>query len=189
MSQEHSQQPATFPVAVLDSYVTRITTGIAYLGGLLMLPLLFAYLSNLRWGGLLIPSAVAITLALFLLLAYSAQPVAYQLEARHLVVRRRRWPALRIPLAQISGVSFAPSLVRVPQQGLRFAFNPGVFGYQGPFYLAPYGEAFFLATNREYLVAIARQSRPPLIISPAQPRQFVAALQQRLGDTHPAPAG
>lgn len=189
MAQKSPAQPATFDAAPLDRYVARITTRIAYVGGVLMLPLLFAYLSNLRWGGLFIPSTCGVMLALFLLLAYSVQPVAYQLDGRHLIVRCRWWRALRIPLSQISDVSFAPTLGEIPQRGLRFAFNPGIFGYQGPFYLAPYGEAFFLATNREYLVSVARRSLPPLIISPAQPRMFVAALQQYLEERDPATRG
>jgi hypothetical protein len=170
----------SFFAAPLDSYATRITSGVAYLGGLLMLPLLFAYLSNLRWAGLLIPVALAVSLALFLVLAYAGQPLAYHIEEKQLVIQRRWLRALKIPLRQISGVSLASTLANVPQKGLRFAFNPGVFGYQGPFYLAPYGRAFFLATSREQLVAIARLSAPSLIISPARPQAFLDTLRETL---------
>lgn len=163
-------------MAALDSYATRVTSGLAYLGGLLMLPLLFAYLSNLRWNGLLIPSALALTLALFLLLCYATQPRQYELTASELVVRRRVLRALRVPLSQITGASSASNLADVPQRGLRFAFNAGIFGYQGPFRLAPYGEVFFLATNRAKLVALAREGRTPLILSPERPREFVDAV-------------
>jgi hypothetical protein len=169
-----------FDVAPLDSYATRITSGVAYLGGILMLPLLFAYLSNQRWGGLLIPVAFAVVLALFLVLAYAAQPTAYIIEEQALVVRRRWWRRLRVPFKEISGVSVASTLADVPQRGLRFAFNPGIFGYQGPFFLAPYGQVFFLATSREHLVSLARQSATPLIISPARHRAFIDTMQQHL---------
>jgi hypothetical protein len=165
-----------FDVAPLDRYATRITTGLAYVGGLLVLPLFFAYLANIRWGGLLIPTAFALPLALFLLLCYAAQPTGYVIEARELVVRRRWLRALRTPLEEIVGGSLATSLADVPRYGLRFAFNPGVFGYQGPFHLNPYGATFFLATNRARLVAVARRDRVPLIISPDRPRDFVEAL-------------
>jgi hypothetical protein len=74
-------------------------------------------------------------------------------------------------------------LASIPQRGLRFAFNPGIFGYQGPYRLAPYGEAFMLATNRERLVSLAREGRPPLIISPEQPRAFMNELTERLAGT------
>lgn len=168
-----------FEVAPLDPYAIRVTTGLAWLGGLLMLPLLFAYLANLRWGSLLIPVAVAGPLALFLMLSYGAQASAYLIEGAHMVVRRRWWRPLRVPLDQITGVSLATPLADVPQRGLRFAFNPGIFGYLGPYRLDPYGEVFFLATNRARLVAVARDRRTSLIISPAKPRDFVQALAER----------
>lgn len=168
-----------FEVAPLDEYAVRITNGLAYLGGLLMLPLLFAYLANLRWGGLIIPTALALALALFLLLCYAVQPRAYQLEDTRLVIRRRLWRAFVVPLEEISAASVATNLSDVPRSGLRFAFNAGVFGYLGPYRLAPYGQVFFLATNRARLVAIARDGRPPLIVSPARPREFIEALNEK----------
>ena len=169
----------SFPAAPLDAYTARITTGLAYLGGLLTLPLLFAYLANLRWAALAIPSLVALPLAMFLLLAYAQQPTEYRIDDDALLVRRRRWRALRVPLADISGASLAPALADVPRRGLRFAFNPGIFGYQGPFQLDPLGRGFFLATNRERLVAIGRHTAVSLIISPANQRGFVEALNER----------
>ncbi|NTV65342.1 MAG: hypothetical protein HGA65_17670 [Oscillochloris sp.] len=168
-----------FEVAPLDEYASRVTSGLAYLGGLLMLPLLFAYLANLRWGGLLIPAALALPLAIFMLLCYAAQPSAYLIEDAALVVRRRWWRPLHIPLEQVNMAAPATYLSDVPRRGLRFAFNPGVFGYLGPFRLNPYGETFFIATSRARLVAVARVASPPLILSPARPREFVAALNER----------
>lgn len=183
----------TFAVAPLDSYAERITTGLAYLGGLFMMPILFAYLGNIRWDGLLIPSTMGGLMALFLLLAYGQQPTSYDIDDRTLIVRRRWQQALRIPMNTISSVSFVPELAGIPNRGLRFAMNPGVFGYQGPFHLSPYGKAFFLATNRERLVAIARVERdtrtplPPLIISPAYPRALVDAFYEERDTAQNAP--
>ncbi|MBP1467713.1 hypothetical protein EYB53_018505 [Candidatus Chloroploca sp. M-50] len=171
-----------FLVAPLDAYALRVTTGLAYLGGLLVLPLLFAYLANMRWDGLLIPVALALAIAVFLLLTYAVQPRRYEITATELVVRRRLMPALRIPLKLVIGVSLASDLADVPRRGLRFAFNAGIFGYQGPFRLAPYGEVFFLATNRERLVAVARDQRTTMILSPERPRAFVEALQAARAD-------
>ncbi len=170
--------PLIFEAAPLDQYALRLTTGLAYLGGLLMLPLLFAYLANLRWEGLLIPVALAVAVALFLLLTYAFQPRRYELTPDALLVRRRLWRPLRVPLEIVTGASPASNLADVPVRGLRFAFNAGIFGYQGPFRLAPYGEVFFLATNRARLVAVARQGRTSLILSPASPRAFVEALNE-----------
>jgi hypothetical protein len=171
-----------FEVAPLDKYAARITSGLAYLGGMLALPLLFAYLANLRWDGLLIPTALALALALFLLLTYALQPRAYRVETKTLIIERRLWRSLRIPLEQISGVSTAATLSDVPRYGLRFAFNPGVFGYQGPFQLEPYGRVFFIATDRRRLVAIARRQLMPLIVSPARPGAFIEALNNERTD-------
>lgn len=168
-----------FEPAPLDSYAQKITIGVAYLGGLLTLPLFFAYLSNMRWAGLLIPIALAVAIAFFLLLAYASQPVTYLIEEEQLLVKRRWLRTLKVPLSQIIGVSPVSSLADLPRVGLRFAFNPGVFGYQGPFRLAPYGEAFFLATNRERLIAVAREAATPLILSPARPRAFIEALEDQ----------
>lgn len=170
--------PRPFPAAPLDAYALRLTTGLAYLGGLLMLPLLFAYLANMRWDGLLIPVALAVAVAIFLLLTYAFQPRLYEISEGELLVRRRLWRPLRVPLDLITAASPASNLADVPQRGLRFAFNAGIFGYQGPFRLAPYGEVFFIATNRARLVAVARQGRTPLILSPDSPRAFVETLNE-----------
>jgi hypothetical protein len=141
--------------------------------------MLFAYLANLRWEGLLVPIALAVVLALFLFLCYAFQPRAYELSNDQLIVRRRLWRALHLPLSQISGASVATSMADLPRYGLRFAFNAGIFGYQGPFRLDPYGEVFFIATNRSRLISVARhQALPPLILSPERPQAFVTALNE-----------
>jgi hypothetical protein len=174
-----------FAPAPLDSYAQRITSGVAYLGGVLMLPLLFAYLSNLRWNGLLIPVAFAVVLALLLVLTYAAQPMLYRLDKTDMLIKRRWLGTLKVPYKDITGVTPATPLADIPRRGLRFAFNPGIFGYQGPFYLDPYGAVFFLATNRERLVAVGRLGIPPLILSPRRPRAFIEALREQLSGEDP----
>jgi hypothetical protein len=178
-------KPQEFEVAPLDSYAERITSGIALLGGVLMLPTLFLYLSGLLFEGIaptgaLVSSATAAALAAWLLLNYAAQPTRYLIEADRLVIRRRWARAIRVPLKEITGVSLATGLADMPRFGLRRSFNAGVFGYHGPFRLAPYGAVFFMATNRERLIAAARAAAPPLILSPARPRAFVDALREAL---------
>ncbi|WP_298819594.1 PH domain-containing protein [Chloroflexus sp.] len=173
--------PIRFAAAPLDEYAGKVTYGLAYVGGLLVLPQFFAYLANLRWSGLQVPLGLAAALALFLLLSYAFQPKAYRIDPDRLVIERRWAPAIRIPFEQISGVSTATALADMPRFGLRFAFNAGVFGYQGPFRLDPYGRVTLFATNRQRLVAIARYDAPVVIISPDRPRDFIAALnEQRL---------
>ena len=169
-----------FDSAPLDTYAERITTGIAMLGGILMLPALFWFLSGIHFRGVIIPVAIAVALAAWLLLNYAVQPTGYSIETEQLVIRRRWARRMRIPFKEITGVSIATALADVPRFGLRRSFNAGVFGYQGPFQLDPYGTVFFVATNREQLVAIARRSSSPLILSPARPREFVDALREAI---------
>lgn len=180
MQREHTPSdpapPQIYGAAPLDDYALRLTTGLAYLGGLLVLPLLFAYLANMRWDGLLVPVALAIAIAIFLGLTFAFQPRSYEIRADTLLIRRRLWWPLRIPLAVIGQAAPATALADLPKRGLRFAFNAGIFGYQGPFRLDPYGEVFMLATDRSRLVAIARYERTTLLVSPGSPRAFTEAL-------------
>ena len=169
-----------FEAAPLDPYAERITLGIARLGGVLMLPALFWFLSEIHFPGVIIPVAISIALAAWLMLNYAVQPTSYLIETDQLVIRRRWARRIRIPFKEITGVSVATALADLPRFGLRRSFNAGVFGYQGPFQLDPYGAVFFVATNRERLVAIARIAGPPMILSPAQPREFVEKLREML---------
>jgi len=176
---------ASYPVAPLDAYAERITSGIAMLGGVLMLPILFLYLSGFLLTGVgvtgaVITAAVALALAVWLVLNYAVQPTSYEIQAERVLIRRRWARAMPLPFKDIIGVSTAAALADVPRFGLRRSFNAGVYGYQGPFRLDPYGAVFFMATNRERLVAIARRDRTPLLISPARPHEFVEALRTAL---------
>jgi hypothetical protein len=173
---------ASYPVAPLDSYAERITSGIAMLGGVLMLPALFLYLSGFLFTGIgvtgaVITAAVALALAVWLMLNYAVQPTSYEIQADRVLIRRRWARAMPLLFKDIIGVSTAAALADVPRFGLRRSFNAGVYGYQGPFKLDPYGAVFFVATNRGRLVALARRDRTPLIISPVRPREFVEALR------------
>jgi hypothetical protein len=175
----------SFDVAPLDSYAERITTGIAMLGGVLMLPTLFLFLSEMLLAGVaitgaVVTSAIALALAVWLVLNYAVQPTSYVIEEERLLIRRRWARDMPVPFKEIAGVSVAAGMSDMPRFGLRRSFNAGVFGYQGPFRLDPYGTVFFVATNRERLVAVARLTRLPLILSPARPRDFVEALREAL---------
>ena len=174
-----------FDAAPLDSYAEQITSGIAMLGGVLTLPALFLYLSGMLLSGVAVTGvvttmAVALALVVWLLLNYAVQPTAYIIEEKRLLIKRRWARAMPVPFEQIAGVSTAAGLADMPRFGLRRSFNAGVFGYQGPFRLEQYGAVFFVATNRERLVALARRDRTPLIISPARPRDFVEDLRDAL---------
>lgn len=171
-------QPQTFNAAALDSYAERITTGIALLGGVLMLPALFSFISGVRAGAVVAAVGVAAALAAFLFLCYAVQPTRYELAADTLIIRRRLWRRMVIPYKDVLGISEAAAMAGLPSFGLRRAFNAGVFGYGGPFDLDPYGRVFLVATNREKMVAIARVGTPPLLLSPARPKAFVEATRE-----------
>jgi hypothetical protein len=177
--------PTRFDAAPLDSYAEQITSGIAMLGGVLTLPALFLYLSGMLLSGVAVTGvvttmAVALAMVVWLLLNYAVQPTAYIIEEKRVLIKRRWARAMPVPFEQIAGVSTAAGLADMPRFGLRRSFNAGVFGYQGPFRLEQYGAVFFVATNRERLVALARRDRTPLIISPARPRDFVEDLRDAL---------
>jgi Bacterial PH domain len=185
MSRMQKKNPAPFEAAPLDPYAERITTGIAMVGGVLMLPALFWFLSGIVIYGVAIPgiaisSATGVAMATWLTLNYAVQPTSYELRGDQLLIHRRWARDRRIPLRDILGVSPAPALADVPRRGLRQSFNAGVFGYHGPFQLEQYGNVFFSATDRARLVAIALRDKLPLIVSPHRPRDFTEALREAL---------
>src|ERR1700712_3993524 len=103
---------ASYPAARLDPYAEQISTGIAMLGGVLMLPTLFLYLSGFLLTGVgvtgaVITAAVALALAAWLVLNYAVQPTSYAIEAERLLIKRRWARAMPVPFKDISGVSTA----------------------------------------------------------------------------------
>jgi hypothetical protein len=177
--------PLPFEAAALDPYAERITMAIALVGGVLMLPALFWFLSGMLLYGVAVPgivisTATGVAMAAWLTLNYAVQPTMYELGEKELLVRRRWARPMRVPLREILGVSRAGALADVPRRGLRRSFNAGVFGYHGPFELEQYGRAFFTATDRTRLVALARRDRMTLIVSPQRPRDFVETLREEL---------
>ena len=91
----------------------------------------------------------------------------------------RRWQrAVRIGYETIEAVTVLP--VAADMRATRFAFNAGVFGYQGPFISERYGRFFAYATDRDKTVAIARRGAPMLVVSPLLPFAFVGALREAL---------
>jgi hypothetical protein len=174
-----------FPAAMLDQYAERISTGIAMLGGVLMLPALFWYLSGIAvalgiLSGILVCVGLALAMAVWLLLGYAAQPVSYRIAKEHLIIKRRWLRSLKTPLKDIAGVAPTGAFTDASRRGVRRALNFGVFGYHGRFQLAPYGQVYLAASNLAKIVAIARPNQPPLLISPDQPRALVDALREVL---------
>src|SRR3954462_13446079 len=110
---------ASYPVAPLDPYAERITSGIAMLGGVLMLPTLFLYLSGFLLTGVgvtraVITAAVGLALAAWLVLNYAVQPTSSTIETDRVLIRRRWARAMPVPFKDISGVSTAAALADMP---------------------------------------------------------------------------
>jgi hypothetical protein len=104
--------------------------------------------------------------------------IQIRIETDACVIERRWQRPVRIPFDTIEAVTVLP--VSIDMRATRFAFNSGVFGYQGPFISERYGRFFAYATDRDKTVAIARRGAPMLIVSPLLPFAFVGALREAL---------
>ncbi len=176
-----------FEAAALDQYARQVTMGVALLGGVLLLPVLFLYLSGLLLRGVgttgaLLAAGIALALLLWLLLSYAAAAQRYTIGADTLVIKRRWLRAIRVPLASVVAVMPTTQLAgdNVRALGVRRVLNFGVFGYAGRITLEPYGGAYFCATNRGRLVVVARVQQQALLLSPERPQMFVEALRAAL---------
>lgn len=65
----------------------------------------------------------------------------------------------------------APLAIDAPP--MRWGAQAGIFGYAGEFVSQRYGRVYSMASNRELLVAMSRTNALLLVVSPANPMQFV----------------
>ena len=146
------QKPQIAICAPLDPSSQRLTQGFVLVGGISTLPALFLALSGLlrypvAFYGALLCAAVAAAFLTFLVLTWAGMPLQLQIDADAVVVVRRWHRQVRIPFSDIEAVTVLP--VATDMKATRFAFNAGVFGYQGPFVSERYGRFFAYATDRE----------------------------------------
>lgn len=186
-NKQRIEMPQIYETAPLDAYTQQITQGVVFVGGALTLPGLFLGLSGLlQYGsgmyGVLISAAVAATVLMYVWLAWAGMPVRLEIHADALIIKRRWWRRIRVPLTEVQTVT---RLVDFDIRRERWGFNRGVFGYQGPAASQRYGRLFCMATDRERVVALVRPDQRMLLVSPAQPAGFIYALQDvmRTGDT------
>ncbi|HEX3157136.1 MAG TPA: PH domain-containing protein [Gemmatimonadaceae bacterium] len=103
-------------------------------------------------------------------------PRGYALDAAALRVRRRAGE-LEIPLASITAVRRAQ---REELRGSIRAFAVGgLFGYFGRFYNSRLGRYRMYATRSSDYVLVTTNTGP-VVITPAEPDQMVAAIERRL---------
>jgi len=177
------QTPQIVICAALDARSQRLTQGFVLVGGISTLPALFLALSGLlrypvAFYGAVVCAAVAAAFLTFLVLTWAGMPLQLRIDADAVVIVRRWHRHVRIPFSDIEAVTALP--VATDMHATRFAFNAGVFGYQGPFVSERYGRFFAYATDREKTVAIARRNAQMLVVSPLLPFAFVGALREAL---------
>lgn len=177
------QKPQIAVCAPLDPISQRLTQGFVLVGGISTLPALFLALSGLlrypiAFYGALVCAAVAAAFLTFLGLTWAGMPVQLRIDEDAVVVERRWQRAVRIAFSDIEAITVLP--VATDMKATRFAFNAGVFGYQGPFVSDRYGRFFAYATDREKTVAIARRNASMLVVSPMLPFAFVGAVREAL---------
>ena len=177
------QKPQVAVCAPLDAISQRLTQGFVLVGGISTLPALFLALSGLlmhpiAFYGAVICAAVAAGFLTFLVLSWAGMATQIRIETDACIIERRWQRPVRIPFDSIEAVTVLP--VSIDMRATRFAFNAGVFGYQGPFISERYGRFFAYATDRDKTVAIAQRGAPMLILSPLLPFAFVGALREAL---------
>ena len=98
----------------------------------------------------------------------------YELAPGALLVRRLLW-ATRVPLAGFERAWHDPQAMRGSK---RLFGNSGLFSITGVFRNAPLGTYRAFVTNPGQAVVIRLASRA-IVVSPAEPRSFIAALEAR----------
>jgi hypothetical protein len=141
--------------------VKWITAGVAAL---------FVWLVFLTpWGG---TAAWALMLTL---LAWG--PSGYSFEGRDLVIHRRAWSPVRVPLSGLKAARISPDAMR---RSLRTFGNGGVFGFTGWFHNSRLGRYRAWVTDPKRAIVLEFQDRT-IVVSPGRPHLFVDELRERTG--------
>lgn len=138
-----------------------------------------------------VPSPIAwlsalpsIIVPLVLLLTVLWSPRAVRLEADAMVVERRGWPELRIPLSEVSAVAAGPKLEAFGSRVIRIAGNGGLMGFTGLYRVAGVGLVRCWATQLGApTVLVTRKSERPVLLGVDDGAGLLQALSARLGAT------
>jgi hypothetical protein len=146
----------------------RVTSGlfVAVLVAALVLPVLLGPRTGpVAW---LLLAALAVTLP-----TWALAPRGLAVGGAQLLVERRAWRPVRIPLSSIEEVGeLPPGLAR---GSLRIGASGGAFGYYGRFRNAALGTYRMYATRTERLVLL-RGGGATWLVSPDRPEAFVEAV-------------
>ena len=124
-------------------------------------------------GPIMLPVLAFVVLALAV--SWAMAPCALAVEGDELRVVRRAWPALRVPLANVT--SAEP--VALSGRTLRIAGVGGFFGSYGLFTNGQLGRFRLYATRRQGGMIVRRTSGLPIVITPDDIPGAVKALGER----------
>lgn len=126
----------------------------------------------------LVPSFIV---PVVLLLTVLWSPKAVRLEADALVVERRGWSDLRIPLAEVAGVSRGPELKAFGSGVTRIAGNGGLMGFTGLYRVTGVGLVRCWATRLGApTVLVTRKSERPVLLGVDDGPALLQALSARV---------
>lgn len=107
-------------------------------------------------------------------------PVALEVTKRELVIRRFAWPAVRVPLKDITSVAAGPTSALLGGQVRRLAGNGGWFWSGGLFRAEGIGQVRAWLTRLGPTVMLTRKAGLPVLVSADDTDGFVAALKARV---------
>lgn len=116
-----------------------------------------------------------------LLLTVLWSPKAVRLEADALVVERRGWSDLRIPLADVSAVAAGPELKAFGSGVIRIAGNGGLMGFTGLYRVSGIGLVRCWATRLGApTVLLTRKTERPVLLGVDDGPALLQALSARV---------
>lgn len=122
-------------------------------------------------GAALTCSITGVALVMLMVITYGYSPRKYVIDGKNIKIKRIFGDKL-IPASEIK-------LVRLPVNNeinwpIRTFGNGGLFGYTGRYYTGKIGNMQWYCSRRSNYVIILREGRPPVIISPDLPNEFIA---------------
>jgi hypothetical protein len=119
------------------------------------------------------------------LAAYASTPLGYALDDTALVIDRKAFRPVRIPLNAITAARPLPAAVMA--HAMRVYGTGGLFGWTGNYRLRDLGSVSMHATSLDRLILIERRRRRPIVISPAEPAAFLTGLRRQYETIDVAP--
>jgi hypothetical protein len=110
-------------------------------------------------------------------LCYALAPRRYKLTSAALYIERN-WGVLEVPLSQLQRARLVDPM-EIEKCSWRFPMNGGLFGFVGRFHTPAFGTHEWIASRDQDLVLLQTRNGP-IVISPSNPVEFVAAVNAAL---------